>query len=130
MTTMVIINGVADIPFEVLALAVGDLCVGVRCKDETFLDDLARRCRSFVTEGDPHSWLTLSLRTDLSVEEINELLPRLQARRENGFVITEPRLFECCVDWMARRVQVATERHLFSHDVKYRFMNVLARCAI
>lgn len=112
---------------KALALAVGDMCMAMRCQDEAFLSSLTRRYGSFVTARQPDFWLDLELRRKLSVAEINDLLPQVQAHWEDGFLVTEPRLFECRVDWTARRAQVATERELFSPGVEYRFMNDLIR---
>ncbi len=110
-----------------LSLAVGDICIGLRCSDDAVADRMRHAYQPFLSDGLPEYAIELNLHDYLTATEISDVLPRLEAHCDGTRFFTNPWLIDCYLDRKARLIRVETERGLFEPPASYRLMNHLLR---
>jgi len=108
-------------------IMLGNTCIEMYSQDADFMEEMHTRYHPFLTSRQPDFCIEFSLRNDLTVSEIKELLRNSRSYLEGSHFFTLPRILDCQVDWKEARLQVSTEKKLFSQEVDYKLMNILLR---
>lgn len=110
-----------------IRVALGNTCLGIRCRDRGFMDAMKTGYAPFLVEQRPDFWIEFSFRHSLSVDEINELVGNLHVSCDGERYVTEPELLDCRLEHAKATIRVDTQRNVFSPGVSYKLMNHLMR---
>ncbi len=114
-------------PQDTLRIVLGDTCIKMCSQDADFVEDLRTRYHPFLSSRQPDFCIEFSLRNDLTVSEIKGILNSSRSYLEGSHYFTVPRLLDCQVDWNEARLQVSTEKGIFSPEIDYKLINILLR---
>lgn len=114
-------------PMSGMRLTFGSLCIGVHCADTALIDSLRGTYRPFLTDREPEFTIELSVRSQLTLAEVKQVLAKSKSSLDAGKLTTNTGLLECRVDWSKAKLWVETERELLSPLINYRLMNTLLR---
>lgn len=113
-----------DKAFE-LKISIGDVTIGLRCRDEEFARALCTWCGAFRVAREPDFWLEIELREGRPVAEIQQIMPEVHLEVNGGRFCTCPPLWEGEISRAERWLKFRTERELFHPAIQPRFLNVL-----
>lgn len=110
-----------------ITVGLGNTRIGMRCRDDEFMDKLSIDYGPFLVSGSPDINIEFNISDNYTAPEIKDLMTDLRAYRKGEYYYTEPELIACRLRWRDACLEIKTQKHLFDPEVDYRFLNTLLR---
>jgi hypothetical protein len=112
-----------------IGIECGNVCCAIICQDYRLYTQLSQQFKDFLSEESPDITIQIDVTDGESIDELNEVLPRITIKGEGDHFVADGLFLELDLKLSDRFIALKAERSFFSPEAEFKLINRLLTSA-